>query len=181
MIDDRTANSQFKEYLSTYEIIDSGKRVILDINDIRRHSRELCEFILCDPERFIPMAEHEVKRPLGFKGALGTHFCTPRTIKSSYLQKMVCCEGIVTSVSHVRPKLRTSVHYDEIKNQFFEKEYRDGTMIERMPITDTTYPTNFEGRTLIPEYGLSIYKDFQTIVLQEMPENAPAGHLPRSL
>ncbi|ORD92827.1 MCM3 [Hepatospora eriocheir] len=109
------------------------------------------------------MSEHEVKRPLGFKGALGTYFCTPRTINSSYLQKMVCCKGIVTSVSLVRPKLRTSVHYDEIKNQFFIKEYNDDTMIERMPVTDTTYPTNFEGRTLIWDMGLALIKIFKQL------------------
>ncbi|ORD96867.1 MCM3 [Hepatospora eriocheir] len=94
---------------------------------------------------------------------------------------MVYCEGIITSVSHVGLKLRTNVHYHEIKNLFLEKEHRDGTIIERMHVTDTTYPINFEDRTLIPEYGLSIYKDFQIIVLQEMPENASAGQLPRCL
>ena len=48
----------------------------------------------------------------------------------------------------------------KLKISFFEKEYRDVTMIEKIPVTDTTYPTNFEGRLLIPEYGLSTYKDF---------------------
>lgn len=38
-----------------------------------------------------------------------------------------------------------------------------------------------DGNALETEFALSTYKDHQTITIQEMPEKAPAGQLPRAI
>lgn len=49
-------------------------------------------------------------------------------------------------------------------------------------LTNSVYPTkDKDSNPLETEFGLSTFKDHQTIVLQEMPEKAPMGQLPRSI
>ena len=74
------------------------------------------------------------------------------------------------------------MHYCEATERFHVREYRDATMLGSGPPTSTTYPTTDEsGNRLITEYGLSVSRDHQMISIQEMPERAPPGQLPRSI
>lgn len=94
---------------------------------------------------------------------------------------MVSLEGIVTKCSLVRPKVVKSVHWNEAKSIFQFREYRDQTMTMGAAST-SVYPTeDDDGNPLVTEYGYSTYRDHQTISIQEMPERAPAGQLPRGV
>lgn len=91
-----------------------------------------------------------------------------------------------------------SVHYCPTTQQHQARDYVDATdpqlglqavdssgreMQDRIiSITSSVYPTqDKDGNPLETEFGLSTYKDHQTISLQEMPEKAPMGQLPRSV
>jgi DNA replication licensing factor MCM3 len=52
---------------------------------------------------------------------------------------------------------------------------------ERLPTGSTIPAKDAEGNPLDFEYGLSRFKDYQSVVLQEMPERAKVGQLPRSI
>jgi DNA replication licensing factor MCM3 len=95
---------------------------------------------------------------------------------------MVSIEGIVTKCSLVRPKVVKSVHWNEAKTTFHFREYRDQTMTMNAAASSSVYPTqDEEGNPLVTEYGYCTYRDHQTISIQEMPERAPAGQLPRGV
>ena len=88
----------------------------------------------------------------------------------------------MTKCSLVRPKVVKSVHWNEAKSTFHFREYRDQTMTANGAASTSVYPTeDNEGNPLVTEYGYCTYRDHQTISIQEMPERAPAGQLPRGV
>ncbi|EMC96627.1 hypothetical protein BAUCODRAFT_34005 [Baudoinia panamericana UAMH 10762] len=177
------------------------RRLTVSIDEIRSHSRELADGLLNAPFDFSQAFDRALKdivKTLGnrpshetadetmyycaYIGSFGEYACNPRTLSSHYLNHMVSLEGIVTKCSLVRPKVVKSVHYNENKNTFHFREYRDQTMTMNGAASTSVYPTqDEEGNPLVTEYGYCSYRDHQTISIQEMPERAPAGQLPRGV
>jgi DNA replication licensing factor MCM3 len=178
----------------------SLRRLTVSIDEIRSHNRELADGLLNQPFEFAEAFDRALKdvvrtftdRPkaetsedvvyyCAYIGSFGEFSVNPRTLSSNQLNHMVSLEGIVTKTSLVRPKVVKSVHYNENKQKFHSREYRDQTMTTGAAST-SVYPTeDEEGNPLVTEYGYCIYRDHQTISIQEMPERAPAGQLPRSV
>jgi DNA replication licensing factor MCM3 len=118
---------------------------------------------------------------VGYEGSFGAHHVTPRGLRADLLGKLVSVEGIVSKCGLVHPKVVKSVHYCPDTTQSLERSYRDATSIDGLP-TSGLYPKeDEEGHPLVTEYGLSVYKNHQTLTIQEMPERAPTGQLPRSV
>ncbi|XP_013393100.1 zygotic DNA replication licensing factor mcm3-like [Lingula anatina] len=178
-------------------ISNNNVRLTVNINDLRRKmparsaaviensfedlvafQRALKEFVAsADP---VYSKQHD-DFFVGFEGSFGSKHVTPRSLTSRFLGNMVCVEGIVTKCSLVRPKVVRSVHYCQATKKTIERKYSDMTSLEAFP-TSAVYPTKDEdGNPLETEFGLSSYKDHQTFTIQEMPEKAPAGQLPRSV
>jgi DNA replication licensing factor MCM3 len=177
------------------------RRLVVNIDHVRDHNAEMAEGLLNDPFDFSLAFDHALKeivktlpqaRPdqtdadvlyyCAWAGSFGLNSCNPRTLSSQHLNSMVSIEGIVTRCSLIRPKIAKSVHFSEATGKFWFKEYRDQTMGGGVT-TSSVYPTEDpeEGNPLQTEYGLSTYRDHQTISIQEMPERAPAGQLPRGV
>ncbi|GLI77468.1 MCM DNA helicase complex subunit [Penicillium ochrochloron] len=177
------------------------RRLTVSLDEIRAHNRELSDGLCMSPFDYSQAFDHALKevvkrlpnRPekekldevnyyCAYIGAFGDFSCNPRTLGSSHLNRMVSLEGIVTKCSLVRPKVIQSVHYSEKKDRFLSRKYRDQTMTASGATSLNVYPQEDEDKNpLITEYGYSTYMDHQSISIQEMPERAPAGQLPRSV
>ncbi|KAK4230049.1 putative DNA replication licensing factor mcm3 [Podospora fimiseda] len=176
------------------------RRLVVNIDHVREHNAAIADGLLYDPFDFSLAFNEALKqivssikqtRPdqvaddvlyyCAWAGSFGLNSCNPRTLSSQHLNSMVSIEGIVTRCSLIRPKIVKSVHWNETKNVFHFKEYRDQTMTNGAT-TSSVYPhEDTEGNPLITEYGFCTYRDHQTISIQEMPERAPAGQLPRGV
>jgi DNA replication licensing factor MCM3 len=176
------------------------RRLVVNIDHVRDHSAALADGLLNTPFEYtlafnyalkeivktIPQArpdqtDAETMYYCAWAGSFGLHTCNPRTLSSQHLNQMVSIEGIVTRTSLIRPKVVKSVHFNETKNVFHYREYLDQTMTNGAT-TSSVYPQeDDDGNPLITEYGWCTYRDHQTISIQEMPERAPAGQLPRGV
>ncbi|EAU93216.1 ATP dependent DNA helicase [Coprinopsis cinerea okayama7 len=175
-------------------------RLIINIDDLRDFNREYANGLLKQPTEYFPAIEdalsqivkdvHNTEKHaiegktyhVGFSGSFGDHHVSPRTLNSGHLGKMICLEGIITRCSLVRPKMLRSVHYCPQTQNFHAREYRDATTSNSNlpPTTSITPQTDEDGNPLETEYGLCTFRDHQRISIQEMPERAPPGQLPRS-
>ncbi|CCH44121.1 DNA replication licensing factor [Wickerhamomyces ciferrii] len=202
-LDAADGSTDYRE--SIRDLLTKGeKRLVVSVDELREFDRESWTGLLNEPADFLPAFERALRdmvtaiydpnNPgfkeiddqnqfyLAFRGAFGHHSVSPRTIRATHLSKMISVEGIVTRASLVRPKVVRSVHYCEHSGRFHAREYRDQTTSFNPITTAAIYPTEDpDGYKLMTEYGYSTYRDHQTITLQEMPERAPAGQLPRSL
>ena len=139
------------------------RRLTVSLDQVREHSRQLADGLLQTPFDFSQAFDQALKnivvslpnRPAkessddtmyycAYVGSFGENACNPRTLSSSHLNRMVSLEGIVTKCSLVRPKVVKSVHYNERKNIFHFREYRDQTMTANGAQSTSVYPQEDE-------------------------------------
>lgn len=178
-------------------IAEKSKRLIVNINDLKRKNQQRALGLLNNAsdeqlafgralKEYVSTVDPSYAKQhedffVGFEGCFGNRHVTPRSLTSIYLGNLVCVEGIVTKVSLIHPKVVRSVHYCPVTRKVLERKYTDLTSFEAVP-SSAVYPTkDDDGNLLETEFGLSVYKDHQTLTIQEMPEKAPAGQLPRSV
>uniref|UniRef100_A0A3B5LK93 DNA replication licensing factor MCM3 n=1 Tax=Xiphophorus couchianus TaxID=32473 RepID=A0A3B5LK93_9TELE len=178
-------------------ISENKARLIVNINDLRRRNETRAAKLMSNAFEELLAFQRALKDLvasvdgtyakqheeffIGLQGSFGSKHVSPRTLTSRLLGSMVCVEGIITKCSLVRPKVVRSVHYCPATKKTMERKYTDMTSLDAFP-SSAIYPTkDEENNPLETEFGLSIYKDHQTITVQEMPEKAPAGQLPRSV
>ncbi|XP_037945606.1 DNA replication licensing factor Mcm3-like [Teleopsis dalmanni] len=178
-------------------ISEKSRRLIVNVNDLKRKNPQRAQGLLNNAsdeqlafgralKEYVSTVDPSLAKQhedffVGFEGCFGNRHVTPRSLTSIYIGNLVCVEGIVTKVSLIHPKVVRSVHYCPATKKVLERKYTDLTSFEAVPST-AVYPTKDEdGNLLETEFGLSVYKDHQTLTIQEMPEKAPAGQLPRSV
>lgn len=121
---------------------------------------------------------------ISFEGNLGSNFVTPRGLGSKFANELVGIQGIITKMDLSKYQLEKSVHWCPKTKSYETKDYPDNFAPEKdfepgktrfiKTYDDNNNPLEFE-------YGLSSFRDIQTVVIQELPEMAPPGLLPMSV
>jgi len=174
-------------------------RLLVNMGDLRNHfPPEKMSDLIRSPLKYIIAFQQALKQftleehtnpelrdeksefHIGFTGSFGDHHFSPRGLRSHLLGHMVCLEGIVTKMSIVRPKLVTSMQYCPKTNKHSKRSYRDATSLDGMPTPSAPPKVDADNNPLEMDFGHCVFKDYQSVTIQEMPERAPLGQLPRS-
>lgn len=175
-------------------------RVRLDLKDLKKLEDGLDRRILRDPIKFLPAWEEALlsflretnekaakalQQPLkiDIHGSFGRNHVTPRGMNHLMLSQLVKVEGIVTKAGLTAPKILQSMHvHKSLEDGHIEqRDHRDQTAFVNSSAAGAMPTADSEGNELSLEIGLSVYKDYQKFLVQEAPESAPAGQIPRSI
>ena len=181
-----------------------GRRLDVSLDDVRLYcnsspglSEDLAIKLLDEPAKYLTSlnaAVEEIVRnsdpkylstraeiKVSLTGNYGNRSISPRELLSHFVEKLVSVKGIVTKCSAVRPKLSSVTQFCSTTEKFSTRVYRDATALKGAPTSFSVATRDENGNALTTEYGLSSYCDQQSITIQEMPEHAPSGQLPRSV
>ena len=167
------------------------------LNLIERHLNEISKDLKGEKIVQKQSVEEKKENPIRINciGNLGKNLVSPRGLRALLSNQYVGVQGIVIRTSIVRPKLVYSAHYCEETGNGSVKEYYDQMTLNP---SDRNLNGNFQGQAngyisnAVPtkdnnqnplsfEYGFSKFKQFQIILVQELPERTPVGQLPRSV
>ncbi|KEP63023.1 UNVERIFIED_CONTAM: MCM2/3/5 family protein [Hammondia hammondi] len=134
---------------------------------------------------------------VGILGWLGHDHVTPRGLNSGKVNRLVCVEGVVNRCTAVQPKLSRAVYVNEMQGgqalpgpedseesqerQVYVRAFYDVANLDK-DIRDTQPPPERDPtglRVNRQELGYSYFKNVQRFFVQEAPETAPTGQLPR--
>ena len=175
------------------------KNAIQLIPLFERHINEISKDLKGEKATQKLNVEEKKENPIriNISGNLGKNLVSPRGLRALLSNQYVGVQGIVIRTSIVRPKLVYSTHYCEETGHGSVKEYYDQMTINTND-NNRLLNGNFQGQSngyinnAVPtkdnnqnplsfEYGFSKFKQFQIILVQELPERTPVGQLPRSI
>ncbi|GMM39191.1 MCM DNA helicase complex subunit [Hanseniaspora uvarum] len=117
------------------------------------------------------------------KLARSVHYAD-ETARFHYRSYKDATTSLVTPLPGVPQQTNTNVNELQ-ENPMQQKDQNDPSVHSGNAdggLTAAVYPTqDSEGNKLVTEFGFSEYRDHQRLTLQEMPEQSPAGQLPRQL
>jgi len=182
------------------ELANGRYRIPLALRDLRKADPTLDRRVLEAPVKYLlpweeallsflretnEKAVKQLKQPLklDISGSFGRNHVTPRGMTANALHNLMCVEGVVSKAGLMTPKLLQSMHVRKNADDGHveQRDHRDATAFVNQPAAGAMPTHDAEGNELMIEVGLSVYKDYQKFNIQEAPENAPPGQIPRSV
>mmetsp|Transcript_97812 Transcript_97812/g.119817 ORF Transcript_97812/g.119817 Transcript_97812/m.119817 type:complete len:789 (-) Transcript_97812:110-2476(-) len=176
-------------------------RLPLELKSLQQAQPGLEKKVLQDPVKYLPAYEEGLlsflidtspkhvanlkqNLRLDLQGAFGRNHVTPRGMTAECTGQLMCVEGLVTRCLVTQPKLLYSVHVrkDKDDGHVEQRDHRDTTSLVQTAMSSAGFPKqDQEGNEMKMDVAFSMYKDSQHFTIQETPDTAPPGQIPRSI
>lgn len=173
-------------------LIEGKLSIEVSFNDILSFSTELADYVARNPEKaldtlckiFNKIIEEEVPEYINkvpyivprFIEIPSTLIAKIRDLRSIHIGRLVGIEGIVVRATPPMQKMHKAVFIHDCGNEVSVLVVGDN--IEKPSICQHCQRSGGNWRLDIEK---SLYRDFQRLVVQERPEEIPAGRMPRSI
>eukprot|EP00928_Gymnodinium_smaydae_P071405 TRINITY_DN54_c0_g3_i1.p1 TRINITY_DN54_c0_g3~~TRINITY_DN54_c0_g3_i1.p1 ORF type:complete len:793 (-),score=233.56 TRINITY_DN54_c0_g3_i1:48-2426(-) len=183
----------------TKELANNNHRIPLELSRLDKEKPGLANELLRDPVKYLvpwknalfkffkdinDKAASQLTRDLVLAptGSFGRNYVNPRGMTANTLHELMCVEGVVVKAGVTEPKLTQSIHPRKNGDgKIVSRDQRDATSFVEQPNAGAMPNKDSDGYELSLEIGLSTYKDQQKFTIQEAPEHAPPGQIPRSV
>lgn len=171
-------------------ILENRYDVEIDFSDIMSFNPKLAEKIIRDPENAIKRFSEVLKSIVAYEAPEyldKIHEVVPRfknlpitfkirDIRSNLINNLIAVEGIVVRASPPKQKIVEAVFQHECGNEVIVPVV--GDVVEKPVQCPYCHRSTGTWRLLEEK---SRFRDFQRLVIQEKPEEIPAGRMPRSI
>ncbi|ESW97087.1 hypothetical protein KL918_000697 [Ogataea parapolymorpha] len=104
-----------------------------------------------------------------------------RDVKGSYLGQLITVRGIVTRVSDVKPTVQVTAYTCDTCGFEIFQEVNTRTFTPLTECTSERCTSNQHRGKLFPSTRASKFSAFQDVKIQELANQVPVGHIPRTL
>lgn len=138
-----------------------------------------------DDQRFPPELLRRfnvyLKPSSGASGKKGQEVLAVRAVRGEHLGRLITVRGIVTRVSEVKPLLLVNAYTcDACGNEIFQEiAQKSFTPLVDCP-SEACKKNSIKGK-LFMQSRASRFKPFQDVKIQEMADQVPIGHIPRTM
>ncbi|UXD21705.1 Minichromosome maintenance protein MCM [Ignicoccus pacificus DSM 13166] len=187
---DEEGKAKYKEMLKRI-VIERKKSLVVDFHDIIDFSQELASLIIDKPREYIPKFEKVLKEIAsayaGKDYKVNLRFSNlPETVKlreirDIHIGKLIMIEGILVRVTQVKERIRKAYFRCEACGTIFPVIQNEIYIVTPSSCPNEECPKRTGPFTFLADHPDNEYVNWQMMVVQEKPEELPAGQLPRSI
>ncbi|ALU11327.1 Minichromosome maintenance protein MCM [Ignicoccus islandicus DSM 13165] len=188
--EDEAGKAKYKENLKKI-VLEKKKSLVVDFADLIEFNTELARAVIEKPKEVIPRLERVLEELASFYNGspykVNLRFTNLdekvrlREIRDVHISKLIMFEGILVRTTQVKERIKKAYFRCEACGTVFPVPQDDIYLKPPLQCPNEECPKRSGPFTFLSDHPDNEYVNWQLMVVQEKPEELPAGQLPRSI